>query len=229
MMSFGDTISEAQRLGRLFFELDFPCTQAQFKSAFRKAAKALHTDTSGGDTKEKFVLMKEAYDLILDAAQKIPGFFAADEGNEAATAPAFLTTVDGTLLAGLGLGLGPTTNGSDCPVCQHKGYTEQFGYGFIVCGTCDKDGRVKIGTPGRCRYCNGAGSRWVAGRSRPARCYTCRGSGYQSGYEDCGRCRGTKTVRSEKEGTYYQKCYKCSGSGELPMFNPVFIKGSLRA
>src|SRR3990172_9352288 len=128
MFQVHETITEAQRLGRLFFDLDFPCTQAQFKSAFRKAAKALHTDTSG-QTQEKFVGMKDAYDVILETAKQVPGFFAADEGADPGSVPAFLMTVDGTLLAGLGLGLGPTKNGTDCPDCQHKGYTEQYGYG----------------------------------------------------------------------------------------------------
>lgn len=224
------TIREAQQLGRTFFDMDFPCTAQDFKSAFRKAAKALHTDTSGHDSKDRFIAMKEVYDGIVELAERTPGFFIESTGADGVVVSAFLKTVDGTFLAELGLGLGPTKNGTDCPACQHKGYSEEFGASFKVCDACDRYGNVIREVI--CGPCRGTGQFRQRRSQRIVTCLKCSGAGKHLGtkmtdWMSCPKCRGTKTVYSKKSEIFYRKCFECSGTGEIAMFNPVMIKGAL--
>lgn len=40
-------------------------------------------------------------------------------------------------------------------------------------------------------------------------------------------CHGTGLIEGPRR-TIYHRCVKCNGTGEVEMFNPVIIKGSLR-
>ncbi len=211
----------AESVIREIFRLQPPISLDDLKGAFRRRAKELHTDTSGGDTKEQFITMKEAYDLLM-GLQDVPGIFS-DNGGSRKT-----ITVDGISLHELGLGLGPNINGQNCPTCDHKGYTEERGRSFRVCDQCDASGRVKTTSP--CRYCKGTGKFTQRRSGRTVDCRACDGSGrfvHTNHYQYCPRCLGTKTIYTTTEGVFYKRCWECEGSGELPMWNPVLPKGRL--
>lgn len=60
------TVAIAERYAREYFDLSLPLKADELKSAFRAAAKRLHTDTSGDErTKNKFIEMKSAYDFLV--------------------------------------------------------------------------------------------------------------------------------------------------------------------
>jgi hypothetical protein len=111
--------------------------------------------------------------------------------------PALLETVDGIELSSLGLGLGPTTNGKDCENCNGMGYEVNHGYNYKVCRGCNG---------GRVWYKD-----WRSGRDA---------------VRDCFICRGSATVRIPGD-EYYNRCLTCDGCGEIIIFNPVLLKGSL--
>jgi DnaJ-class molecular chaperone len=153
------------------FGLSSPFTSDQLKSSFRRLAKQLHTDTSGGDTKEAFVLMKAAYDKLVP--------LACSTNNS--TSQKF--TDDGIPLSELGLGLGPTKNGRDCEYCEHRGYLfrreTETDY-TRRCALCGGIGLVnKFGRLTSCPNCLGLGP---LRSTKPAKtyyatCYKCMGSG----------------------------------------------------
>ncbi|KKU47252.1 hypothetical protein A3E96_00845 [Candidatus Uhrbacteria bacterium RIFCSPHIGHO2_12_FULL_46_13] len=217
-------LEKATALAQQFFSLGLPCSLQDLKTAFRKKAKQLHTDTSGGDTKAAFVTMKEAYDFLVSLKETMSGVFAENGSGT----KKFATTVEGLPLTELGLGLGPTTNGRDCPDCGRAGYTKDFGNAFTVCEKCDKRGTIPRAYA--CRYCEGTG-RFVQARSR--REVSCRACGGSGRFKDprqrqlCPHCLGTKTIWGKPDTVFYRKCWKCHGTGEIQVFNPVIIKGSL--
>ena len=51
-------------------EVPFGATSAQIKRAYREMALACHPDMAGEKGAEKFILVKEAYDVFCDSAQK---------------------------------------------------------------------------------------------------------------------------------------------------------------
>ena len=120
-----------EQLSKKYFGLPLPCDKAALKHAFRAAAKRLHTDTSGADTKAAFIEMKEAYDLLL----MCPGALAGGEKD-------FCCTEEGTPLSDLGLGLGHK-NGKPCEKCKGQGYYKTWDWvlkptrpGAVPCPTC---------------------------------------------------------------------------------------------
>jgi len=154
------------KLAKKFFGLSLPTTVDKLKSAFRNQCKILHTDTSGKDTKTAFIEMKKAYDQLVHATDLVSA-----NGDHALEKK----TVDGTPLSELGLGLGPTKNGKDCPSCQHKGYVRRFGRSWKVCEICDEIGSVP--KEFTCRSCKGTG-RFIQRNSRKeVGCLTCKGTG----------------------------------------------------
>lgn len=158
---------------RKYFHVELPVLSSVLKSAFRAAAKQLHTDT-GGD-KNAFISMKETYDKIQEM-----GLVVQTDADLPAASWKVLCTVGGTPLSDLGLGLGPTVNGRDCETCLGKGYTA-----FTQ--------RQRV----TCPRCFGGGDGWG---SHPF-CAVCRGRGTVevgpavTRYHQCGVCEGTGEIK----------------------------------
>lgn len=210
------TVAIAERYAKEHFDLSLPLKADELKSAFRAAAKRLHTDTSGDErTKNKFIEMKSAYDFLvkLDGMDFVYGERAMEGGR--------LETTDGTPLYELGLGLGPMRNGRDCERCQHKGYTE--GESFEnYCFDCSPRGLVLDGRP--CGPCKGTGH-FTQRNGRVVQCRVCHGRGERFGWHTCPKCNGTKHVGKNK--VRYVKCYECNGTGEIELFSPLLPKGRI--
>lgn len=204
-----DVLDLAERV----FSLKLPFTREELKTAFKREAKKLHTDISGGDTKEDFIRMKEAYDVILSFDE----FFRADFSSN-------LITIEGIPLSQLGLGLGPMKNGRDCERCARKGYEEKRVpiYESVPCVMC-----YERGVP--CRPCQGTGKFTQARSKKVVTCRVCDGTKYVMRKAHCYFCGGTsyRQIPTERFRTVYHKCFECGGSGEIELFNPVLPKGRL--
>lgn len=110
-----------------WFGITLPCERAELKRAFREAAKRLHTDTSGGDTKDAFIDMKACYDKLI----------VAEVFTDVGVLPC---TEEGTLLTDLGLG---RKNGVTCRTCKGVGYRKDQRWrlvpkyaGAALCDVC---------------------------------------------------------------------------------------------
>lgn len=211
------SVALAEKYAREHFGLTLPFTVEELKSAFRSAAKKLHTDTSGDEnTKRDFIAMKAAYDFLvkLEGMEYVYGERSAEGGQLVAT--------DGTPLYELGLGLGPRKNGRDCERCQHKGFTEEPDF-RNTCWECDPYGRVIADVP--CTPCGGTG--WFTQRRGGQRviCRVCRGRGEKFATITCPKCNGTKSVG--KKRVRYSRCYECKGTGEIELFSPLILKGTI--
>lgn len=207
-------------LAQTHFNLTLPTTLDDLKSAFRTAARKLHTDLSGADTKNAFIAMKDAYDYLV-SLNGSSGVFS--EGSSCRE----LVTVDGIPLSELGLGLEATVNGADCTNCQRKGYTTTYGLGYRVCMECDEHGEVPHTFI--CRSCKGTGL-FKQRLGRVVACRTCAGTGaFKHPYrmKPCPVCLGSKTCYTKTEQANYHTCWECHGKGEIPMWNPVLPKGRL--
>jgi hypothetical protein len=108
------------------FGLTLPVPRAVLKTRYRERARALHTDTSGADTKEAFIKMQQAYELL--TADDARGVFT--------DGPQMEKTEEGTPLKDLGLGLGSLKNGRTCEECSGKGYHERAGKKWIPRSPC---------------------------------------------------------------------------------------------
>lgn len=208
---------------RKYFRLELPATLDAVKAAFRRAARELHTDVSGRDSAIEFSEMVEAYQAVMNTAF---GDCLSSNGTGAAWVKS--TTTDSTPLRELGLGLGPTINGKDCPKCNHDGYTTEFGTEFTECNTCDAYGEIPASYT--CRSCKGTGKFQQRNTRRIVDCRVCKGTGtfkHPSQMVYCPRCRGSKRVYGKSDTTYYVRCYECKGTGEIEVFNVVLPKGAL--
>lgn len=216
------SIAIAERYAREHFGLSLPITSDELKSAFRRMAKELHTDTSGNtETKDKFIAMKSAYDFLVKLEGMVFVYGGKSEGNSTTIR---LVTTDGTPLYELGLGLGPTKNGRDCDRCLHKGYTEERNFlGQRACHDCDWNGYVLANVP--CKPCHGSGKFTQARSGRVVPCRACLGRGEKFGRTLCPQCQGRKYIGESK--IYYSKCYECGGTGEIELFSPLFPKGRM--
>lgn len=165
-------IKDPKAFAKRFFNADLPVTQAELKAAFRRAAKLLHSDVSGGDTDDLFIAMKAAYDELC----ALPGTFS--DGAE------LESTEEGTPLTDLGHGVGPTKNGKDCTECDGKGYHTEKNVRRVVwtprhkgvrtqpCERC----RAITWTIG-CRTCDGLFDRAVVTTQVHKICVPCQGKG----------------------------------------------------
>jgi DnaJ-class molecular chaperone len=150
------------------FGVKLPIERATLKKLFREAAKRLHTDTSGEDTKEAFILMKSAYDFLCD--ENLTGVFT--------DGPELLTTEEGTPLSYLGLGLGPMKNSKTCDECKGAGYRTDKRWKFewtpsIPCSHC-----LLMGTTIFCGRCGPKGIRRIDKKVTVYMiCAPCQGTG----------------------------------------------------
>jgi DnaJ-class molecular chaperone len=207
---------ELSRLAEYHFGLQLPVASISLKKAYRRKSLELHPD-AGGDER-LFKEMQAAYNTLVEHSSII--FEGETEyGGEA-------KTVEGIPLSELGLGLGPTTNGTDCPDCGHRGYVENHGSRTKRCDHCT----LGLVRSAKCRACSGTGRFEQRRSKRVVECRVCRGSGrfiYRRPVY-CSTCGGTGVVWEETGAVTYGKCYKCKGKGEIPIWNPVIQKGAMR-
>lgn len=216
----------AHDLALKHFNLQLPCTQDMLKSAFRATAKRLHSDVGGTDA--AFVEMKAVYDQLCAA----PGILVdvIDDRER---------TFEGVLLSELGLGLGPTVNGRDCPRCERKGYTTtQYSYpekckrcnghgDIMICRACHGSGQYTnpVGRKVPCRRCNAKGF-WPAPKINP-RNYWDVFMRRAPGAQGCPDCHATGQTQVMVNKFTYYKCGECNGTGEIKIYNPVILKNGL--
>jgi DnaJ-class molecular chaperone len=216
-----NSFKEAVALAGKFFNLSLPCGIGDLKSAYRKASRELHPDLGGDE--EAFKEMRNAYEFLLGLHGKSLGIFKEKEIDSNSK-----KTVEGISLHNLGQGLGPTQNGRDCPDCEHRGYTVEFGREWKYCDYCDDFGYIPREFP--CRACNGTG-KFTQASKRVVNCRICNGTGiFKHPYlrTICPKCRGSKTIWGKDESSpKYRVCSKCEGKGEIPIWNPVIPKGRL--
>lgn len=207
------SIDTFQTVANYWFGVSLPTTSVVLKKAYRSRCLEIHPDV-GGDERE-FKDMCKAYDY-LTCSEALSYVFEETEIEIRSE----LSTISGVPLKDLGLGLGPTTNGKDCPRCDHKGYTENRGYGAKACPSCCV-----------CKRCKGSGySLKTKSGKYNIICLECNGSGTvePSIFRYCEVCSATRRVEDKSEfSTSYRVCALCRGSGELPVFNPVLPKGAL--
>jgi DnaJ-class molecular chaperone len=169
------------------------------------------------------------YEFLVNIAH-LPGIIGDMKPNGPISRPVdCYTTTDGSSIFDLGLGLGVTKNGRDCPRCEHRGYTISHTFGYKPCTTCDKDGMSFLETKSRCRYCKGTGKFKQKHSGRIVDCLSCKGTGIFTHRAPmiCLACYGRKRVYGQTESQVYEKCYECRGTGEIEIDNPVLRKGLL--
>lgn len=202
-----------EQLAIRFFDCPLPMTHDELKSAYRTAVKRLRPDLANSKANDnEFDEMKKFHTALLEQAPS----WAFTDGKPKAQ------TVDGVSLEELGLGLGPNKNGRDCEDCKHKGYTEREVSRIKTCSWCT------FGSARRqpCLRCNGTGN---GPKQKPKSCPTCWGTGTKT-FERAVRCRvcgGLGIASFGKGAIEYTLCYKCIGTGEIEIFNPVIPKGRL--
>jgi len=205
---------QSEKLAIRFFGRPLPTTHDELKSAYRAAVMRLRPDLANSKANDQeFDEMKKFHTALLEQAPS----WAFTDGKPKAQ------TTDGVSLEELGLGLGPRKNGRDCEECKHKGYIEHEVSGVRRCEWCSFG--YAYSQP--CLRCNGAGN---GPKQKPKSCPTCGGLGTKT-FGRAQRCRvcGGLGIKSVGRGTVeYRLCYKCLGTGEIEIFNPVIPKGILR-
>lgn len=197
-------------------KLKAPTTWNVVKVRYRQLSKVEHPDVSKHpDAVARFARLAQAMELL----RNDPTVFE-DYGG-------VVKTEDGTLLANLGKGLGPTTNGATCGECDGKGYRAVEGGGFEDCSDCRRGifGDVK---ELKCWKCEGTGV-FMRGGKVVGKCFPCGGSGWRAPRDYTMWCRkcGTRGQVQVPARKLFFTCGKCKGTGELPMWNPVLAKGLL--
>jgi DnaJ-class molecular chaperone len=233
---------DLQALASYHFDLDLPTSSISLKKAYRRQCLKLHPDV-GGDAR-LFKEMQAAYNELMTSEHILSVIDGEAEYTKEVVGGT--TIEDGTPLTHLGLGLGPTVNGTDCPECKHRGYQTSVQYQYATCPSCSGAGRTSSEP---CRACKGTGKFTQERSRRVVNCRVCSGTGSvkfkkptRSPYsylnffdllgiaKMCSRCHGTGTLPIiESAKTMYHRCHKCSGTGELPMWNPVIPKGMLNS
>lgn len=221
-MHTNNTLVKAATLAKECFNLSLPVSIGDLKKAHRKVSRELHPDLGGDE--EKFKKMQSAYDFLLELQGGSFGVF-----KEVEIDGVIERTVEEILLSELGLGLGPTTNGKDCPRCNHRGYTVRYGRKWTVCDYCDERGYAP--REFSCHACNGTGKFTQRRSERVVDCRKCDGTGifkHPRLKGRCPKCEGTKTIWGNDENSpIYEVCEKCKGKGEIEIWNPVISKGVL--
>lgn len=185
-----------------FAHLQQPITEGLLKSEFRRLAKKLHSDTGGSD--EQFRILKAEYDDVIAHGFVIA---AIEEAK---------TTIEGRMLTTLGLGL--KTNGSECVDCSGRGFHKWH-------EARERCRRCRFGSIPYCGLCHRIITKWrrvgFLIPDEPVPC--CRGAQVKLTRCDNQQCEGGLVKGRAK----YSVCTTCDGAGEIPVFNPVIIKGTL--
>lgn len=211
---------EADKLSWRFFGRALPMSHAEMKSAFRAAASKLKgafgelaSDLSMVEAKDRFIELNQFYKSLQD---KPWAFTDNAKGSEP------LVTVAGESLTELGLGLGPSKNGRDCGVCQHRGYNEERPEGWKRCIWCDCGWSYTQ----PCQRCQGTGN---GPKQKPNACPQCKGKAVFHHHRavKCRECKGVGGTAVKIGTVLYYMCSNCKGTGEIEIFNPVLPKGLL--
>lgn len=208
-----------------YFTLDLPVTEHALKSAFRSAARRLHPDVNPLGA-EDFKRMMQTYEAIIKAGLVVQSDAQVDDGRK--------RTTSGDLLSDLGLGLGPTINSRDCDQCHGEGYTASEDLRFIKCDLCTGCCYVF-----QCRACFGTGQ-FTQRNQKKVPCNRCKATGSvpapsivdfwrlpPRGARGCPKCLATGRMGEGKKTFTYHTCGACNGKGEVKIYNPVILKGSL--
>ncbi len=204
--------------------ITLPIPLNTLKTTFRRRSREEHPDVSKHpEATSRFARLNEAYNLLL----KDPT--ALEFTKEAARK---LMTEEGFLLADLGKGLGPKTNGRPCEFCDARGY-RGYKADRVPCPDC-REVFVNIFQRAwayKCRKCSGTGRFKRDGRD-VGECFACNGtsfhlSGTGSRSNSCRTCHGRQSVDDPRGRTRYVRCTTCKGTGEILVFNPVLPKGLL--
>jgi molecular chaperone DnaJ len=198
-------------------EVTRTATDAELKSAFRKAAMKWHPDRNPGDKEceQRFKEINEAYDVLKDEQKRAAydrfGHAAFEHGNGMGSggpgfgadfASSFADIFEGVF--GMGGGRGRASGrerGADLRYNLEITLEEAF---------VGKTAQVRIPTAVTCEACSGTGAK--AG-TKPKVCQTCGGAGrlrHQQGFftleRTCASCQGRGQVIESP-------CASCSGSG----------------
>jgi molecular chaperone DnaJ len=223
------TVSQAPVLASVYLDVQLPVNMEELKKAFRKQTKKLHPDNQETGNARKFLEVKDVYEFLVNISH-LPGIIGDMKPNGDMSKPVdHYVTTDGTSIFDLGLGLGVTKNGRDCPRCEHKGYTVSFLFGYIACKACDENGSKLIETKTTCRHCTGTGKFKQKNSGRIVDCLTCKGTGKFTLRTPtvCSACGGRKRVYGQTEMKRYERCFECGGTGEIEIHNPVIFKGRI--
>jgi molecular chaperone DnaJ len=192
------------------------CTEAEMKSAFRKAAMQYHPDRNPGnhEAEAKFKELNEAYQILSDGQKRAAydrfGHSAFEQGGGGpgdgfgASMADIFDDLFGDMMGRRGGGRGNgAARGSDLRYNMEITLEEAF-HG--------KTATMKLPTSVSCETCAGSGARAGA---KPRQCATCGGHGRvraQQGFfaieRTCPHCHG----RGE---TIDNPCPACSGSGRV--------------
>ena len=214
------TYNQLQAWAKDFFGLELPIPESTYQSVFRKIAMELHPDRGGDE--ERFKHIMAAHDIFKSFADD-PIVFAPEGASTNGHTRRF-ETEDGTPLSELGLGLGSMKNGVKCLDCDGRGFRETQRRPIIFCRHCHGIGKSSR----TCRACSGSGMfRLRSGRF--VTCRKCLGTGeYLLGKAvACQYCNGIGYINAGEAKIIYYKCFKCGGSGEVEIDNPVIPKGRL--
>jgi molecular chaperone DnaJ len=177
-------------------------TDEEIKRAYRKLARELHPDVSGGDpeAEERFKEVTVAYETLRDPERRRRYDMFGPEGARAGTGPDFgfggfgdiFDAFFGGGFARERQGGGRTSRGADLEIAVELGFEE------AVFGT---EHEVRLETPAPCSTCGASGAQ--AG-TYPTRCSACNGSGE------------LRRVRHSILGQVMtaSPCTRCGGRGE---------------
>lgn len=193
------------------------CTDAEMKSAFRKAAMECHPDRNpgNGDAEVQFKELNEAYQTLSDAQKRASydryghaafehggGFGAGGEGFAASMSDIF-DDLFGDVMNRRGGGRNGPARGSDLRYNMEITLEEAF-HG--------KAASLTLPTSVTCEACSGSGAKPGA---KPRQCPTCGGHGRvraQQGFfaieRTCPHCHGRGEIIDDP-------CSPCGGSGRV--------------
>jgi DnaJ-class molecular chaperone len=165
------------------FGLSAPVAFDDVKKVYRSKSKLLHPDLGGPE--EEFKALCNAFDELKKLYQAGSRLFDAEPMDEKGSGklerPAMpRVTVDGIPLCELGLGLGPTINGTDCTGCGRLGYKVIEERGLVTCPSCNGQGVYLHPMYGQrqCSTCDGHGRvNYKYAKVYVLRCSECRGTG----------------------------------------------------
>jgi len=208
---------------RDFYEIlgvEKTASEAELKSAFRKAAMVHHPDKNPGDkaAEAKFKELNEAYQTLSDAQKRAaydrfghaafengggPGGFSGAEGFGSSMADIFDDLFGGMMGGARQTRRDGRERGSDLRYNLEIGLEEAFK---------GKTATIKLPTSVVCETCSGSGAK--AG-SKPKTCATCAGHGRvraQSGFfaveRTCPTCQGRGEIIENP-------CGSCGGAGRV--------------
>ena len=228
---FIDMFQDATEKAETHFGLTPPFTPDVLKAAYKRRCKELHPDAGG--TNAAFQEMHEAYHSLVRLQRDAGGIFSESGENGTANVaekngfPYF--TSDGTPLTELGLGLGPMKNGVGCAECAGRGYYPKqcAHYTQMDCEHCNVFGGIPKEVP--CAACRATGKFTQRHTGRVVDCRKCEGTGvFKHPYllNRCPFCLGARRhIKVTYEGEYYERCWKCRGTGETEVWAPALPKG----